>query len=526
MHNGAKLRSERTLCAKLLRRPWILGSGLAAICFATAAGLSLANWPVPRVHDEFSYLLAADTFAHGRLSNPTHPHWQHFETFHVIHLPTYASKYPPGQGAALALGQWLTGEPLVGAWITSALAAAATYWLLYGCTTPRLALLGSCLWLASAKYQIAWGQSYWGGTLAYLGGALLFGGALRLRGAARVRDAVAMAVGALVLAVTRPFEGLALCVAVGIWLVASWSRTRAIPVRVLVCHAVLPQAVILAFGLAGLAAYNKAVAGDPWTLPYSVHQAAYGQTPLFVWQSPPPKPAYRHQALDDFHSNWELDWHRRQSTVGGWLKTKASMTVLLAEFFFPSILALGLLCARPLRWPRLTPIAAIAAATYAASLAATWNLAHYLAPLGPLLLVVALAGLRRVDALSRRRLGGFRAIPALVGLQVALFAIVAVRVGQAPQRGWHIERARLSEQLHAAPRKQLVLVRYGSQHDPLEEWVFNAADIDGAQVVWARSMGAEPDEALRRYFADRQAWLLEPDQQRLVRLPRCDRLDN
>jgi hypothetical protein len=79
--------------------------------------------------------------------------------------------------------------------------------------------------------------------------------------------------------------------------------------------------------------------------------------------------------------------------------------------------------------------------------------------------------------------------------------------------GWEFQRQHILTQLQKEGGRHLVIVRYGSQHLPKREWVYNEANIDGAQVVWAREMDMAHNHKLLAYFADRHVWLLEPDAQ-------------
>jgi hypothetical protein len=76
----------------------------------------------------------------------------------------------------------------------------------------------------------------------------------------------------------------------------------------------------------------------------------------------------------------------------------------------------------------------------------------------------------------------------------------------------NLDRARVLAQLRAEPGRHLAIVRYRPDHEILEEWVYNEADIDGSEVIWARDMSAAKNQELIDYYKERRVWLVEPDE--------------
>ena len=70
----------------------------------------------------------------------------------------------------------------------------------------------------------------------------------------------------------------------------------------------------------------------------------------------------------------------------------------------------------------------------------------------------------------------------------------------------------------ASPTR-LAFVRYRSSSRVEYDWVYNDADIDGSNIVWARDMAPARNAELMQYYPERHAWFVEPDEPHPVLRP-------
>ena len=228
-------------------------AGVAALVLR-AALLPIEPIPQPIIHDEFSFFLMSDTFAHGRVANPTHPMWSHLDATYVNQKPTYVSKYFPGHGVLLALGQVVFGHPFWGVWLSIGIMCAALCWMLQGWFPPFWALLGALLAMIRLGTFSYWANSYFGAALPAIGGALVLGALPRMKRRQRVVDSLLMGLGFVLLASSRPLEGLIFSLPIVTALLV-WIWKRKLERKQSFTHVLAPGALLLAIGIGALLYY-------------------------------------------------------------------------------------------------------------------------------------------------------------------------------------------------------------------------------------------------------------------------------
>jgi hypothetical protein len=499
--------------ARVARRKTLVCISAGLLVLVVRAAL-LPVWPSPRpsIYDEFSYLLQADTFAHGKLTNQAHPLWQFFESVYVLQQPTYASKYPPGQGLIMAAGQTATGHAWAGVWLSCGFLAAALCWSLQGWLPPVWALFGTLIAADLCLFSY-WMNSYWGGAVAGIGGALVIGAWPRIARHKQHAAALGWVFGAglVILLFTRPYEGflLAAPTSIALWIATSGRRVKVW----------LPIAVLGIAGIASTALYDYRVTGDPLRMPYQEYFSQYETVPPLTILPVQHTKSFRHFDLEFLDSGWARDTNGKARSWGLPRVRTGDLYKTVNNIFGDPVWVAIFLATAPLwlRRKRLRLLVILTGTLVGGAMLELTFYTHYAAPFTAVLMILLVEALRHLRVWARRNM-------AKPNLLIVVLCVSVVGAGAAA-RVFHIYRGDPPESRQAVnarkagvehdlllrqPGKHVIFVRYTGTQSPHEEWIYNLSDIDAQPVVWAQDMGAE-NSRLMAYYPDRSFWMFQPD---------------
>ena len=174
---------------------------------------------------------------------------------------------------------------------------------------------------------------------------LVFGGTVRFLSKPTAAAAWWAGVGAGIMALTRPYEGMWFCIVpalVMLWKWTKWKKDDGQSVNKLcvVAAAVVPLLAALAF----LLTYNHAVTGEALKFPHRLYQEQNApDVSVFTWESPGPAPANR---------NPELAYQMRRFNPEVVLSTTLNLSDVVRQhleialphiggFFFRGLLGIG-----------------------------------------------------------------------------------------------------------------------------------------------------------------------------------------
>jgi hypothetical protein len=406
----------------------------------------------------------------------------------------------------------LLGHPWFGVWLSAGLLAATLCWALQGWLPPGWALLGAVIGISLCLFSY-WMNSFWGGAVTALGGALVTGAWIRITRTRQAHYAWHLGIGGVILVLARPFEGSVLLIAA---LVALARLNRSWRVWG-------PILLVGAIGALWLAYSNYRVTGRPWRMPYREYYTQYETVPPF-WFMPLSTPLAGYRPFDLKDRTLET----YQDVQGGRviIERARSWLVLLRIYYGNGIWLLPLVASGSwlLRSRRQRFIVMLIAVIVAASLGEVWWYPHYAAAFATALFILLVQSLRHLRqwTLQGKTVGRF--LTSALPVSALLVTVVAEARGIAEHRpalakayGTNVVREDMERSLlERSTGKHVIIVRYTGP-SPHEEWVYNRAAIDAAPVIWAQDLGNEENQKLLRYYEGRTFWLFEPNESMRMR---------
>jgi hypothetical protein len=387
---------------------------------------------------------------------------------------------------------------------------------------PRWALLGGVIVIFNIGVVSYWVNSYWGGAVSGLGGAIVLGAVPRILKWGRIRDSLLLGAGIFLLANSRPLEGLLYSLPFAAVLVARAPRN--LGSKVFVYNVFVPLAVCVTLTFAFIGYYNWRVTRDAFTMPHLLRDRLYAPAARFIWEKPrlELEGRYANQQFADFYVGYECNHYRR--TVADLFRTVREKVWSYSEVFLWVGSLPALFCIPFLSGNRSAKILLAIGCWCVVGLATVqWDEPHYAGPVSAIIVAIIVYALRRLMLLriNRHPVGRGLAYASIALLFLTVPAmIVEARIHPGEYgicdvytHNWtgNVQRTVILAQLQRLGGRHLIFVRYAADHNVHKEWVFNGADIFNSVVVWVRELEPCQNRDVAGAFRDRQLWLFEAD---------------
>jgi MFS family permease len=312
------------------------------------------------------------------------------------------------------------------------------------------------------------------------------------------------AVGFLILANSRPYEGLVYSLPLFGYLAYKLLRSR--PNRRRMAAMLLPAFAMGAAGLIAMGAYNRATTGSAIVMPYTLNHHTYWPLPFFVGQKENPDAKIDDPAFVKFFQSTAKAYdYDKTTSLSGMAEIEVGRIIRNWVFYVGLALTFPVVVGfiSSLTQSRLY-VAGFAFIAISMALAVCiYNITHYFAPATIAVYVFAVEGLRYMWDTTHL---GERAFVIAVCITVALTSSMPQSVTNALYTKYNIAdgREKVMRQLEREPGRYLVLVSYDlDRHYPGAELVHNGAEFGSEKILWARSKSPEADAALCAAYGDR-----------------------